>query len=171
MMNILIIKPRYSSPSQQLNAAMKSLFKKDECLSNGFSSVSDCFPENWNVKMVDMNYQILKKKHVKNADFVLMSASPDQKDSALKVFDNCQHCFSSIVVHGPVFTENIHTIDHLVVGDVKQSIDQLIHDFNAGIPEKVYTSTSSGDYVKEPNSIARENIMDMFQRKNIPAME
>lgn len=170
-MNILIINPRYNNTSQQLSAVLKNVFKKPANPTKGFTSVTDSFPENWNVKTVDMNYQLLQKKDVKNADFVLMSAGPDQKESALRIFDNCRHCFSSIVVHGSVFTDNIHTIDHLVVGDVKQNIDQLIHDFNAGIPESVYTSTATDSVVSEQQEVNQGSILDIFHRNNVPAME
>jgi len=170
-MNILIINPRYNNSSQQLSAVLKTLFKKPSNSAKGFTSVTDSFPENWKVKTVDMNYQLLQKKDVKNADFVLMSARPDQRESALKIFDYCKHCFSSIVVHGSVFTDNIHTIDHLVVGDVEHNIDQLIHDINAGIPESVYTSTATDSVVSNQQEVNQGSILDMFQRKNIPALE
>jgi len=170
-MNILIIKPRYNSTSKQMGAVFKSLLGKDNETLNEFTSVSDHFPENWNVKTIDLNYQPLHKREVKNADFVLVSAGNDQKDSALKVFDNCKYCFSSIVVHGSVFSDNIHSIDHLIVGNVKQCIDQLIHDFNAGIPERIYTSSSTGAMVDIELGVKRGGILDMLQRNNLPALE
>ncbi len=140
-MNILMVYPKYPDTFWSFRHALKFIMKKAANPPLGLMTVSAMLPQNWNRKLIDMNIQQLKSKHIQRADYVFISAMSVQRESAMQVIQFCKDLYTPVVAGGSLFTEEpekFPLVDHFVMNEAENCIDQLIHDMNAGIPKKFY---------------------------------
>jgi len=152
-MNILLIYPKYPNTFWSFKHALKFVNKKAANPPLGLITVASMLPENWRKKLIDMNLSKLKQKHLKWADYVFISAMSIQKQSVLEIIQKCKELNKTIVAGGPLFTsyqEIFPEIDHFVLNEAELTLDQFIHDVNAGMPKKLYHSTDFPDLSQTP---------------------
>ncbi|MBN2175317.1 MAG: DUF4070 domain-containing protein [Bacteroidales bacterium] len=152
-MNILLVYPEYPDTFWSFKHALKFVNRKAANPPLGLITVSSMLPGNWNKKLVDMNVSKLKEKHLKWADYVYISAMSVQKQSVLELIVRCKAMHKPTVAGGPLFTsyfEDFNEIDHLILNEAELTLDQFIHDVNAGIPKKIYQNANFPDLDETP---------------------
>ncbi|MCF8368576.1 MAG: B12-binding domain-containing radical SAM protein [Bacteroidales bacterium] len=142
-MKILMIYPRYPDTFWSFRHALKFVSKKAANPPLGLMTISAMLPKNWNRKLLDLNVEKLRKKEIMRADYVFISAMSAQRSSANEIIQLCNDLKTPIVAGGPLFTEDYegyHSVDHFLLNEAEEVIDQLVHDLNAGIPKRIYQS-------------------------------
>ena len=149
--NILLVYPNCSETFWSFDKIMKIIGKKAAYPPLGLLTVSAMLPENWNKKLIDMNCEILKDEDIKWADYVFISAMLVQKESSKRLINKVKKFGKPIVAGGPLFTtgyEDFPEVDHLILGEVEETIKRFLEDLEKGSPERIYFTQEFPDLTK-----------------------
>ncbi len=131
--------------------ALRIVGKKSNMPPLGIITVAALFPEDWDLKLVDMNIQKLKEKDIMAADAVFLSAMIVQKESFREVVDMCNRLGKPVVAGGAYPTsshEDIRGVDHFVLGEVEDSFGLFLRDYEQGAAKPVYYPPEKPDIRK-----------------------
>ena len=149
--NILFVYPNCTETFWSFDKIMKIIGKKAAYPPLGLLTVAAMLPENWNKKLIDMNCEILKDEDIKWADYVFISAMLVQKESSKRLINKVKRFGKPIVAGGPLFTtgyEDFPEVDHLVLGEVEETIKRFLEDIEKGSPERIYFTQEFPDLTK-----------------------
>jgi len=88
----------------ELSPRAKIYGKKSAHPPLGLLTVASLLPDEWEVKLVDLNVGILRDEDIKWADYVFLSAMVIQRNSVQDVIKRCHSAGVKIVAGGPLFT-------------------------------------------------------------------
>ncbi len=141
-MKILAVYPEYPATFWSFKYVLKFVSRKAAFPPLGLLTVAAMFPEDWEVKLIDMNVDKLSDQDIMNADIICVSAMIVQKESVRKVIKLCRSFAKPVVAGGPLFTtgyrEFIDDIDYFVLDEAEVTLPQFISDYRKGCPEKIY---------------------------------
>lgn len=121
--------------------ALKFLKKKSAMPPLGIITVAALFPEEYDLKLIDMNVELLNDKDIIWADAVFISAMIVQKNSMERVIAACNRLGTKVVLGGPHPTasyKEIHGVDHFVLGEVEDMFREFLDDLENGVAKKLY---------------------------------
>ena len=124
----------------------------------GLLTIAGMFPDNYNLKVVDMNIEQLTDAHLDWADMVLTSTMIVQQASLYDVVQRCNRADVPIIAGGPhptSYYDNIKeecdgTVDHFLFGEVEEIFEDFMTDFQSGTAKEVYKETRKPDITKTP---------------------
>ncbi len=140
--NILLIYPEVPQNTYwSFQYALQFTGKKSAMPPLGLITIASYFPEDYRLKLVDLNIESLDEADVLWADHVYVSAMIVQKASFKKVVATCNRLNTTVVAGGPYPTssrEKIKGVDHLVLGEVENTLPDFIAAMEDGTAERVY---------------------------------
>ncbi|MCD4812325.1 B12-binding domain-containing radical SAM protein [bacterium] len=152
-MNILLVYPQHPETFWSFKYALKFVGKKSAFPPLGLLTIAAMLPEDWNLKLVDLNVQKLHDRDLHWADYVFMSAISIQHDSVLNIIKQCQKAKVKIVAGGPLFT-TAHTdfpgIDHFILNEAELTLPQFIQDIQRGQTQHLYASNQFSQLCQTP---------------------
>ncbi len=151
--NILLVYPKYDETFWSFKKILNIINKKSAFPPLGIITVSAMLPQQWEKKLVDLNFENLTEQDIMWADFVFVSAMIVQKESSDMIIEQVQQMGKPVVAGGPMFTtgwENYVHVDHLFIGEVEDIIDDFIHDAQNGTLKKKYECKSFPDLFRSP---------------------
>ncbi len=161
-MNVLLVYPSYPDTFWGFRHALRFIGKKEAYPPMGLLTVASMLPEDWNLKLVDMNIGQLDGEDLRWADYVFISAMTIQRESVLKVLDRCRQCGVKTVAGGPLFTAHHEAfaalVDHLVLGEAEVNLPSFLRDLQDGHPRPVYHSRKLADV--NTTAIPRWDLID-----------
>ncbi|MBW2999530.1 B12-binding domain-containing radical SAM protein [Candidatus Woesearchaeota archaeon] len=160
-MNILFVYPKCPETFWSFKHALRFMGKKSFLPPLGLLTIASMLPDKWEKKLVDLNADKLKDKHLKWADYVFITAMHTQKKSADEVIKLCKRLGVKVVAGGPFFTacpEEFEGVDHLVLGEAEITLPEFLKDLERGSPKKLYAPTKFADMEKTP--VPMWNILD-----------
>jgi radical SAM superfamily enzyme YgiQ (UPF0313 family) len=166
----LLVYPEYPDTFWSFKHALKVVFKKATHPPLGLLTVAAMLPAEWDKKLIDMNVERLKDKHIKWADYVFISAMVVQRDSVKATIARCKEFGKKIVAGGPLFTtepDNFNDVDYLVLDEGEITIPRFLKDFRAGEAQHVYTSKERPDISKTPIPLWSLINMNKYTSMNI----
>jgi radical SAM superfamily enzyme YgiQ (UPF0313 family) len=119
----------------------------------GLITVAAMLPDDYELRLVDMNIQELTCEDITAADLVFVSAMIVQKESFHKVVRKCNKCGVPVVAGGPYPTtghESIQGVDHFVLNEGEVTLPLFIADLEAGRAHKIYRDETKPDITKTP---------------------
>jgi len=134
-MNTLLVYPEFPATYWSFNHALKFLGKKAALPPLGMITVAAMLPDDWNLRLVDLNTRSLTKRDLQWADNVMISAMVVQQDSVRKVIRRARAMGKTIIAGGPAFTCEpgaYEGVDHLVLGEAEETLPAFLEDFAAG---------------------------------------
>ncbi len=152
-MKILLVHPKYPDTFWSFKYALRFVFKKAGHPPLGLLTVASLLPKDFELKLVDMNVEELKEKHILWADYVFIGAMAIQKSSAVEVIAQCKTLGATVVAGGPLFTtdhEEFPDVDHFVLGEAEITLPQFIEDLRNTTPKQIYTSEQKADITTTP---------------------
>lgn len=153
-MKVLLIYPEYPVTFWSFKYALKFISRKAAHPSLGLLTVAAMLPKDWDIKLIDMNAQKLKDKHLKWADYVFISAMIVQAASVKDVLGRCKNLNCRVIAGGPLFTsgyeEYMDLVDHFVLSEAEHTIPNFIDDLEHGKAAKVYRPDSWADLAVSP---------------------
>ncbi len=140
-----MVYPQYPDTFWSFKHALNFISKKAAFPPLGLLTVAAMLPQEWEVKLIDMNIAHLTDKDIKWADYVFISAMSVQSESAWAVIKRCKRLGAKTVAGGPYFTmqpdEFIGHVDHLVLNEAEVTLKPFIEDVIAGKPKPLYQTT------------------------------
>jgi len=140
-MNILLVYPESPVTFWSFKHALNFIGKKANVPPLGILTVAAMLPDEWNLKLVDMNVRRLKDRDISWADYVFISAMNIQKQSTREVVDRCKNLGVKTVGGGPLFVgdfEEFDDVDHLLLHEGEVCIPKFLEDLKAGTPKHKY---------------------------------
>jgi radical SAM superfamily enzyme YgiQ (UPF0313 family) len=153
--NILLVYPEVPSNTYwSFKHALKYIGKKSAMPPLGLITVAALFPEDYNIRLIDMNIEPLEDTDIKWADAVFISAMIVQQESLKKVIAQCKPYNKTIVAGGPYVNSNhddIHGVDHLVLGEVEDTLAEFLNDLQNGTAKPMYARPPHPDISNAPS--------------------
>lgn len=152
-MKALLVYPATPETFWSFKHIMKFIGKKAAHVPLGLLTVANMMPEQWDMKLVDMNVEPLKDDTINWADMVFVSAMVVQKESTREVISRAKKLGKKVVAGGPLFTsapDEYKDVDHLILNEAEITLAPFLNDLEQGRPQKVYTSTVKPDITKTP---------------------
>jgi radical SAM superfamily enzyme YgiQ (UPF0313 family) len=130
-MNVLLIYPEFPDTFWSFKHALKFIRKKSSAPPLGLLTIAAMLPEEWNLRLMDVNVHKLRKKDLDWADMALISAMTVQRDSAREIITRCKNAGVKVVAGGPLFTtepEEFENVDHFVLNEGEITLPEFLID-------------------------------------------
>ena len=158
MPNALFVYPKFPPSYWGFKYALEFLGKRSSMPPLGLLTIAGMFPENYALKVVDINIEPLTDAHLQWADVVLTSTMIVQKDSLYEVAERCNQAGVPIIAGGPhptSYYDNIKEetdaeIDHFLFGEVEEIFEDFLTDFESGSAKEIYRETRKPDITITP---------------------
>jgi radical SAM superfamily enzyme YgiQ (UPF0313 family) len=154
---VLMVYPKVPPTFWNYDYVVRYLGKKASFPPLGLLTIAALLPDNYEVRLVDMNAYELSRDDVMWADMVFISAMNIQLVSFNEVVDLCYQCKKRVVVGGPIIFSSyeigplpLDKIDHLFSGEAEITLPQFLKDYEEGHPKKIYQSDIKPDISKNP---------------------
>lgn len=152
-MKILLVYPRFPDTFWSFRHALKFISKKASSPPLGLLTIAAMLPRDWEKKLVDLNVEALRDKHILWADYIFISAMSVQEPSALEIIKRCKMHHRAIVAGGPLFTgepASFPDVDHLVLNEGEITLPGFLHDLEHGCLKAEYSTTKYADLLETP---------------------
>ena len=153
MPNVLLVYPKFPPSYWGAQFALEFVGKKSCMPPLGLLTVAGMFPQDYRLKVVDMNVNALADDDLRWADLVFTSTMIVQKDSLRDVIGRCNRARVPIVVGGPhptSFSDEIEGVDHFVLDEVEDIFPGFLQDLRDGTAKRVYRAPDRPDITKTP---------------------
>jgi radical SAM superfamily enzyme YgiQ (UPF0313 family) len=154
-MNILLIYPEYPLTFWSFDYALKFISKKAAYPPLGLLTVAAMLPQDWEVRLTDLNIEKLKDRDLEWADYVMVSAMLVQKQSVHSILQRCSSLGKKVVAGGPLFNgtpeEYLDLVDHLILNEAEITLPLFLADLEKGNPQKVYRADTYPELSMTPN--------------------
>jgi radical SAM superfamily enzyme YgiQ (UPF0313 family) len=152
-MNVLLIYPAFPETFWSFTYSLKFIRKKSAYPPLGLLTVAALLPENWSIRLVDVNVTELTDDDLAWADIAFVGGMVIQRDSAKRIIDRCRDRDLTVVGGGPLFTvepELFPEVDHLVLDEAEVTLPQFLKDLKNGRPRKIYRASEFCDIRETP---------------------
>jgi len=149
----LLIYPEFPDTFWSFKYALKFVLRKASSPPLGLLTVAAMLPEEWEIKLVDMNVGKLRDESLRWADLVFVSAMSVQKESVREIIARCRAAGVKIVAGGPLFTteyDSFEDVDHLVLNEAEITLPLFLDDFEKGAAGHIYLSDQWADIRNTP---------------------
>jgi radical SAM superfamily enzyme YgiQ (UPF0313 family) len=150
-----MVYPEYPVTFWSFDHALKFVSKKAAYPPLGLLTVAAMLPEEWDIRLVDLNVEKLKDIDLKWADYVMISAMLIQKKSVQSILQRCLALEKKIIVGGPLFNstpeEYWDLVDHLILNEAELTLPTFLADLNTGNPKKVYRAEAFPELSMTPS--------------------
>lgn len=152
-MNILLVYPETPATFWSFRNAVKFISKKSTEPPLGLITIAAMLPENWNIKLVDMNVSTLNDENIKWADYLFITGMNIQRKSFEEVIARANTLNIPVVAGGPMVTtehEQFSGIDHFILNEAEITLPEFLNDLHAGKAKKFYSTSEFPDISKTP---------------------
>ncbi|MDZ7695748.1 MAG: B12-binding domain-containing radical SAM protein [Deltaproteobacteria bacterium] len=168
-MNVLLIYPKFPDTFWSFKYALKFVHRKAANSPLGLLTVAAMLPDDYQVRLVDVNVDDLTDEALSWADMAFIGGMTLQRDSARKIIARCREAGLKIVAGGPLFTsehDDFEDVDHFVLNEAELTLPPFLADLDRGCAKHVYETTEYCDIRTTP--IPRWELTDV---KNYAAMD
>ena len=163
MPNALFVYPKFPPSYWGFKYALEFLGKKSSMPPLGLLTIAGMFPDNYAMKVVDMNIEPLTDAHLQWADVVFTSTMIVQKASLYEVAERCNRAGVPIIAGGPhptsyydnIKAETDATINHFLFGEVEEIFEDFLTDFESGARERDLSRDSKTGYYENAATTLR----------------
>lgn len=157
-MNALLIYPEFPDTFWSFKHALAFVGKRAALPPLGLLTVAAMLPQEWPVRLVDMNVRGLTDKDLAWADCAFISAMVVQRESARRLIARCKAAGLRVVAGGPLFTsehERFEEVDHFILNEAELTLPPFLSDLARGCPQHVYASAEFADLTQTPAPLWR----------------
>ncbi len=143
-MKALLIYPEIPATFWSFRHVLKFVSKRAAYPPLGLLTVAAMLPDDWDIRLVDMNIEKLRQRDLEWADCVMVSAMLVQRQSTLDVLRECRDLGLRLIAGGPLFNstpdEYLDLVDHLILNEAELTLPPFLADLEKGTTKKVYRS-------------------------------
>lgn len=135
----------------------------------GLLTVAAMLPEEWELRLVDLNNTRLRDADIEWADYVFLSAMLVQADSARAAALRCRSKHKTVIAGGPLFTTShvrFPEVEHCVLGEAENIMPALVADMESGHLQRFYSSDERPALAQTP--IPRWDLIPVHQYAMMP---
>jgi radical SAM superfamily enzyme YgiQ (UPF0313 family) len=166
---VLLVSPRIPTTYWSYKYALPFVRKKALLPPLGLVTVAGMLPEDYELKLVDMNVATLRLEDIEWADVVFLSAMIVQQKSFEKVVAMCRQCGTPVVAGGPYPTSSfgaIDGVDHFVLDEAEHTLPEFLRDWERGQAAPVYRAEGKPDLALTP--LPRFDLIDVDLYESMP---
>ncbi|MBN1655934.1 MAG: B12-binding domain-containing radical SAM protein [Deltaproteobacteria bacterium] len=163
---VLMVYPKIPHTFWSFDYILRYFKKRTAIPPLGLLTLAALMPDNYDIRLVDMNAYDLTLEDLIWADMVFISAMSIQEDSFNEVVDLCCRYNKIIVAGGPLVFSGYHIgqlpvdkIDHLFFNEAETTLPEFLKDFEAGHPKRIYRSETKPDISNNP--LPRYDLIDV----------
>lgn len=152
-MRALLINPAFPDTFWGYRHALKFIGKKAHFPPLGLLTVAAMLPEDWELRLIDLNVRRLRSSDLQWADSAWITGMTVQGRSAHDVVRRCKAAGVKTVAGGPLFTcepEAFDDVDHLVLNEAEVTLPAFLADLEAGCARHCYTNEEKPDVTQTP---------------------
>ncbi len=152
-MKALLIYPSFPDTFWSFRHSLKFIHKKSAFPPLGLLTVGSMLPEEWDMRVVDLNVTKLTEKDLAWADYAYISAMVVQRKSARHTITRCKKAGVKVVAGGPLFTaeyELFDEVDHFVLNEAELTLPSFLADFRRGCAQRIYKTHEFADMGQTP---------------------
>ena len=152
-MNVLLIYPEFPDTFWSFKHALEFIHKKAVLPPLGLLTVAALLPEEWRLRLVDVNVTRLCPEDLEWAEMVFISGMAVQRESACQLIARCHEAGVRIVAGGPLFTcdcESFPQVDHFVLNEAELTLPLFLADLEQGQAQRVYSTPDFADIQQTP---------------------
>jgi radical SAM superfamily enzyme YgiQ (UPF0313 family) len=139
--NALLVYPAFAPSFWSFKFALHYLGKKSSMPPLGLLTLASMFPQDYHVRLVDMNVQPLTDADLQWADLVCTSTMIVQRTSLEHVLAQAKRAGKPVVAGGPhptSYWEEMEDVDYFLLGEVEETFPRFLHDFEQGTAQHCY---------------------------------
>jgi radical SAM superfamily enzyme YgiQ (UPF0313 family) len=162
MPRALLVYPEFPPSYWGFRYALELLGKRAPMPPLGLLTVAAMFPEEWELRLVDLNVEPLDDAALEWADLVLTSTMVVQQRSLREVLARCSALGKPSVVGGPhptSFGSEIAGATHRVLGEVEETFPRFLADWQAGRAAREYRPAAKPAVTATP--VPRFDLLDL----------
>jgi len=166
---VLLISPRIPTTYWSYKYALPFVRKKAVLPPLGLLTVAAMLPDDYELRLVDMNVESLRREDIEWADMVFLSAMIVQQKSFEKVAALCRECATPVVAGGPYPTSSFETIegvDHFVLDEAECTLPEFLRDWEQGQARRIYRAEGKPDLGLTP--LPRFDLVDVNLYESMP---
>ncbi len=166
---ILLVYPRNPDTFWSFRHVLRFVARKSAFPPLGLLTVAAMLPQDWALRLVDLNVRTLEDADLKWADTVFLSGMIVHKASAHEVAARCAQLGKPVVAGGPLFTTGhaeFPEIAHFVLGEAEGVIGQVIEDAQRGTLQAIYRSAQWPDVRATP--VPRWDLIELRDYVTMP---
>ncbi len=168
-MKAILVYPKNPLSTWGMEEAVKLVGCKANMPPLGLLTVAAMFPDNWELRFVDLNVSDLSIRDLKWADYVSISVMVTQSASLVEVASRTKESGVPVIVGGPI-TRSLNAIpknvDHIVQGEVDAGfMNQFLDSLAKGVADPFYHDRGKTDITKVP--IPRWDLMSFKDYRSI----
>lgn len=152
-MKILLTYPQFPETFWSYKHALQFIGKRAVMPPLGLLTIASMLPEEWELRLVDMNVQRLSKRDLEWADYVFLSAMVAQRDSVVEVVARCKEAGVPVVAGGPLFIgehEQFPDVAHFIINESELLLPQFAQELQQGKARRIYESSAHPDLSLTP---------------------
>lgn len=152
-MNVLLVYPEFPDTFWSFKHALKFVGKRAALPPLGLLTVAAMLPEEWPVRLVDMNVRKVTEKDLDWADCAFISAMIVQREPARRIAARLKTAGLKVVAGGPLFNsehEQFADVDHFILNEAELTLPPFLADLERGCPKRVYSSAEFADMHQTP---------------------
>jgi len=152
-MRVLLLYPEFPDTFWSFKHALRFIRKHASFPPLGLLTIAAMLPDDWDLRLVDLNVQRLREDDLRWADMAMVSAMVAQRESTVDVIDRCAKAGLTIVAGGPLFLgeyESFDRVDHFVLDEGECTLPRFLEDWAAGTAQRVYRADGYADLTQTP---------------------
>ncbi|MFO7875726.1 MAG: cobalamin-dependent protein [Desulfovermiculus sp.] len=160
--NVLLIYPEIPDTFWSFKHALKFVGKKVALPPLGLATIAAMLPQNWNLRLVDLNIRGLCMEDLGWADYTFISAMTVQRESSKNIIKKCLEAGLKVVAGGPLFTvehEHFPEVDHFVLNEAELTLPEFLKDLDQGRARRIYSTDKFADMGQTP--IPRWDLLEL----------
>jgi len=170
LLKILLVYPQYPDTFWSFKNSLSFIRKKALMPPLGLVTIAAMLPpEEFELKLVDMNIEPLRDEDVLWADYVFISAIITQKDSVHNVVESCKRLNTKTVAGGPLFNSlygEFPEVVHFVLDEGEITLPLFLKDVKNGCAKRIYRSDLRPDIRKTP--VPRWDLVNLSAYARMP---
>ena len=139
--NALLVYPEFETSFWSFKFTLQYLGKKSSMPSLGLLTLANMFPQDYNLRLVDMNVRPLTDDDLHWADLVCTSTMIVQRKSLAHVIARAKRAGKPVVAGGPhptSYWEDIAEVDYFLLGEVEDTFPLFLRDLENGTAKHHY---------------------------------
>jgi radical SAM superfamily enzyme YgiQ (UPF0313 family) len=166
---VLLVSPRIPTTYWSYKYALPFVRKKALLPPLGLLTVAGMLPDDYELRLVDMNVEALRREDIEWADMVFLSAMIVQQKSFEEVVALCRQCATPVVAGGPYPTSSfgaIEGVDHFVLDEAEYTLPEFLRDLERGQARRLYRAEGKPDLGLTP--LPRFDLIDVNLYESMP---
>jgi radical SAM superfamily enzyme YgiQ (UPF0313 family) len=151
---VLMVWPSFPPSFWSLGEVMQIVPERSLVPPLGLITVAALCPPNWEIRLVDLAFQVLRDEDILWADLVMVSAMAVQRKSVRLILERASKLNRRTMIGGPYASSDPDALlplaDHVVVGEPDEMFPQIALDLERGSPRRLYSIAQKPDVSRTP---------------------